>query len=129
MNQAANLNLNRTVLYKKGHFVDSAGSFFIIEISTTDDASLFIAAYDIQSNASLLQRHNHEQAKQILTHFNHDFKAIAESVQVAEDGRSLRLIKKRQMNIQSGEGRELFSQDAAIANAKQQDAHSTYLDS
>ena len=82
------------MLYKKGHFVESAGSFFIIEISTTAEEALFIAAFDIQSNQSLLVRHNQEQAKRILTHFNHNFRAIAESVQI-EDGRSIKLVKKQ----------------------------------
>ena len=57
---AANLNLNRIVLYKKGHFVQPAGSFFIIEISTNQDAALFVAAFDIQSNQSVLMRQNPE---------------------------------------------------------------------
>jgi len=48
------LNLNRIVLYKRGHFIDSANSYFIIEISTIGDGSLNIAVFDIQSNASLL---------------------------------------------------------------------------
>ena len=47
VNQAANLNLNRVVLYKRGHFIETANSYFIIEISTSADGSLFIAAYDI----------------------------------------------------------------------------------
>ena len=92
---AANLNLNRIVLYKKGHFVQPAGSFFIIEISTNQDAALFVAAFDIQSNQSVLMRQNPEQAKQVLEHFSHDFKAIAESVQISEDGRSIKLIKRQ----------------------------------
>ena len=50
-----NLNMNRLVLYKRGHFLDSSThSYFIIEISQTADGSLFFAAFDIQSNASLV---------------------------------------------------------------------------
>ena len=47
VNQAANLNLNRIVLYKRGHYIESAKSYFIVEISTTAEGSLYIAAYDI----------------------------------------------------------------------------------
>ena len=55
VNQAQNLNLNRTVLYKRGHFIDSANSYFIVEISTSGaEGNLNIAIYDIQSNGSLL---------------------------------------------------------------------------
>ena len=55
LNQAAHLNVNRTVLYKRGHFIETANSFFIIEISTTPhDGSLIIAAFDIQSNVSMV---------------------------------------------------------------------------
>ena len=53
-NQAAHLNLNRIVLYKRGHFIETANSFFIVEISSSAEGSLYIAAYDIQSNTSLL---------------------------------------------------------------------------
>ena len=56
VNQAARLNLNRIVLYKRGHFIESAKSFFIVEISTTAEGSLYIAAFDIQSNTSLLMQ-------------------------------------------------------------------------
>lgn len=54
INQAAQLSVNRIVLYKRGHFIESANSFFIIEISTTADGSLYVVAYDIQSNATLM---------------------------------------------------------------------------
>ena len=47
VNQAANLNLNRIVLYKRGHFIETANAFFVIEISSSADGSLYIAAFDI----------------------------------------------------------------------------------
>jgi len=56
VNQAANLNLDRVVLYKRGHFIESANSFFIIEISSNADSALIIAAYDIQTGSSLLMQ-------------------------------------------------------------------------
>ena len=47
LNQAAHLNLNRIVLYKRGHLLETANSFFIIEISATQEGALIIAAFDI----------------------------------------------------------------------------------
>ena len=80
VNQAARLNLNRIVLYKRGHFIESAKSFFIIEISTTAEGALYIAAYDIQSNTSLLMQQKPEKARITLNNYDNDFQAIAESV-------------------------------------------------
>jgi len=54
VSQALNLNLSRIVLYKRGHFIKNASSYFIIEISTIGDGSLNIAVFDIQSNGYLL---------------------------------------------------------------------------
>lgn len=55
------------------------------------DGSLSIAAFDIQSNQSLMMRLSKDQAKRILSHYSHDFKAIAESVYLGDDRRSLKL--------------------------------------
>ena len=72
-NQAANLSINRIVLYKRGHYIDSANSFFIIEISTANEGNLYIAAYDIQTNGSLLLHLNPDKAKKTLNSFNNSF--------------------------------------------------------
>ena len=74
------MNLNRVVLYKRGHFMESANSFFIIEISASPEGSLMIAAYDIQSGSSLLTQLKPEVARKTLQSYNNDFQAIAEAV-------------------------------------------------
>jgi len=51
--------------------------------------------------------------------FKSDFQAIAEAVQVAEDGRSLRLDKPLKKNRE----RALFSQDAAVNKVNRQAYH------
>jgi len=48
------MNLNRVVLYKRGHLLETANSFFIIEISATQEGSLIIAAFDIQTGSSMM---------------------------------------------------------------------------
>lgn len=93
VNQAAHLNLNRIVLYKRGHFIKSARSFFIIEISTTAEGTLYIAAYDIQSNTSFLMQQKPEKAKQTLARYQNDFQSMAEAVQISFDGTELYLSK------------------------------------
>ena len=92
-NQAAHLNLNRTVLYKRGHLLETTNSFFIIEISATQEGAMIIAAFDIQTGSSMLIQQRPEIAVQTLQIFNNDFQSIAEAVQLCEDGRSLRLGK------------------------------------
>ncbi len=80
INQAANLNLHRVVLYKRGHFIESANSFFIIEISSDSEGGLIIAAYDIQTGASMMMHKKPEIARRTLQQFNNDMQAVAESV-------------------------------------------------
>ena len=101
--------MNRIVLYKRGHFIETAGSFFIIEISTTAEGSLYVAAYDIQSNTSLLMQQRPDKAKQTLAQFNNDFKAMAESVQFSPDGKELRLHNGLLAKRGPGNKRALFS--------------------
>ena len=120
--------MNRIVLYKRGHFIETANSFFIIEISTTADGSLFVAAYDIQSNTSLLMQQRAEKAKKTLSQFNNDFQAMAESVQVSTDGKELRLhnglvvVKRGPVN-----NRAIFSQDAPVRQAQKKNGAGGYL--
>jgi len=63
--QAEKLQPNRVILFKDGrqlvknsqtidHSSPPPGGFYIVEISTTDNKDLFIAAYDINSPESLL---------------------------------------------------------------------------
>ena len=61
------------VLYKRGHFVENANSFFIIEISTSTDGSLYIIAHDIKSEKSLMIQQGPEKARKLLAQFNNDF--------------------------------------------------------
>ena len=80
LNQAANLNLNRIVLYKRGHLLETANSFFIIEISATQEGALIIAAFDIQTGSSMMIQQKPEVARKTLLTFNNDFQSIAEAV-------------------------------------------------
>ena len=100
------------MLYKRGHFIESANSFFIIEISSNAESALIIAAYDIQTGSSLLMQQKPDQARKTLVQFNGDLKQVAEAVQVCEDGRSLKLVKGPKRDRQ----RALFSQDASMAH-------------
>ena len=71
--------------------MENANSFFIIEISTNTEGSLYIVAHDIKSDQSLMIQQGPEKARRFIAQFNNDFQAIAESVQLSDDGRSLRL--------------------------------------
>ena len=73
VNQAQNMALNRIVLYKRGHFIENANSFSIVEISSTRDGALYIAIFDIQSDASLLMHQKPDQARRTLIQFDNDF--------------------------------------------------------
>lgn len=64
LKQAEVLNENRIVLYKKGKQMGGKG-YFIVEISSNND-SLYIAAYDVESPESLLIQLPQRKAQEVL---------------------------------------------------------------
>lgn len=79
MRQAANLDENRVVLYKQSKQLGNG--YYIVEIST-NSTHLFIAAYDIESQESLLIELEQRKAHAILQEFQNDYEKMAQSLQV-----------------------------------------------
>ncbi len=79
MKQAECLDENRIVLFKKG--MQLGTGYFIIEISS-NNACIFIAAYDVESPESLLIELPEKKAEEILKEFNNDYEAMANCLQV-----------------------------------------------
>ena len=77
--QADALDENRIVLFKKGRSLGQG--YYIVEISSSND-NLFIAAYDVESEESLLIELPKRRASDILNEFNNDYEAMASSLQV-----------------------------------------------
>jgi|LauGreDrversion4_2_1035121.scaffolds.fasta_scaffold108766_2 hypothetical protein len=72
--QAECLDENRIVLYKKG--MQLGQGYFIVEISS-NNLSLFIAAYDVESPESLLIELPEKKAEEIMKEFNSDYDKMA----------------------------------------------------
>lgn len=64
--QAANMDENRIVLFKKGKQIGKG--YYIVEISS-NNSSLFIATYDVESPESFLIELSEEKALHILGQF------------------------------------------------------------
>jgi hypothetical protein len=62
------------VLYKKG--MQLGQGYFIVEISS-NNLSLFIAAYDVESPESLLIELPEKKAEEIMKEFNSDYDKMA----------------------------------------------------
>lgn len=77
MRQAEILDENRIVLFKKGKQVGRG--YYIIEISSNNE-SLYIAAYDVESPESFLIELPERKAQEILTHFNNNYEEIASAL-------------------------------------------------
>ena len=68
--QAAKLDENRIVLYKKGKALGQG--YYLIEISS-NNVFLFIVAQDIESQQSFLIELDEKRAKQILKQFENNY--------------------------------------------------------
>jgi len=73
------LDENRIVLYKKGKQLGSG--YYIVEISS-NNSSLFIAAYDVESPESFLIELPEKKAQDILKEFSNDYEYMSHSLQV-----------------------------------------------
>lgn len=71
---------NKTLLYKRGHFISSVNSFCIVEIAATAENELLISAQDLQSGISLTTKQGTDAARKTLLLYNNDLQAIAEAV-------------------------------------------------
>ena len=69
------------MLYKKGKQLDDRG-YYIVEISTNND-TLFIAAYDVESPESLLIQIPQKRAQEIMEKFNNSYEELASNLHVA----------------------------------------------
>ena len=79
--QADRLDENRIILYKKGKQL-SQHKFYIVEISTNNNQTLFVAAYDVETPESLLIELPDPKASEILNQFGTDYELMASSLQV-----------------------------------------------
>jgi len=79
--QAEVLDEKRIVLYKKGKQLDDRG-YYIVEISTNND-TLFVAAYDVESPESLLIQIPQKRAQEIMEKFNNSYEELASNLHVA----------------------------------------------
>lgn len=79
LRQAETLDENRIVLYKNGKQLGTG--YYVVEISS-NNAFLFIAAYDMESPESLLIELPEKKAQEILNEFNNDYESMATSLQV-----------------------------------------------
>ena len=77
--QADNLDENRVVLYKNSKLLGNG--YYLVEIST-NDTHLFIAAFDVESEESLLIELEQSKAQSILQEFQQDYELMASSLQV-----------------------------------------------
>jgi len=77
--QAECLDENRIVLFKKG--MQLGQGYYIVEISS-NNSSIFIAAYDVETPESLLIELPEKKAEEILREFNQDYERIATCLQV-----------------------------------------------
>lgn len=64
-------------MFKKGKQVGRG--YYIIEISSNNE-SLYIAAYDVESPESFLIELPERKAQEILTHFNNNYEEIASAL-------------------------------------------------
>lgn len=80
--QADQLDENRIVLYKKGKQLGNG--YYIVEISS-NNACLFIAAYDVESPMSLLIELPEKKAQEILTEFQNDYESMSNSLSVVNN--------------------------------------------
>lgn len=79
--QAEILDEKRIVLYKKGKQLNDRG-YYIVEISSNND-TLFIAAYDVESAESLLIQVPQKRAQEIMEKFNNSYEELASNLHVA----------------------------------------------
>ena len=77
--QAEFLDENRIVLYKKG--MQLGKGYFITEISS-NNSTIFIAAYDVESPESFLIELPEKKAEEIMREFNSDYEKMAKCLQV-----------------------------------------------
>ena len=77
--QAELLDENRIVLYKKGRQLGSG--YYIVEISSNNQ-SIYIAAYDVESPESLLIELPEKKAEEIMKEFDKDYEALADCLQI-----------------------------------------------
>lgn len=75
--QASNLDENRVVLYKNSKQLGHG--YYLVEIST-NNTHLFIAAFDVESDESLLIELEQSKAQSILKEFQQDYELMASSL-------------------------------------------------
>lgn len=73
------LDENRVVLYKRSKLLGQG--HYLVEISTNQNL-LFIAAFDMETDESLLIDLPQKKAQEILREFNQDYEQLASSLQV-----------------------------------------------
>lgn len=81
LKQAANLDENRIMLYKRSKPLGQ--SLYLVEISS-NNTHLFIAALDMESEESFLIELPEKRAQAILDEFNNDYEALASSLQLID---------------------------------------------
>ena len=77
--QAENLDENRVVLYKRSKQLGQG--YYLVEIST-NQSHLYIAAFDVETDESLLIELPQKKAQEIIREFNQDYEQLASSLQV-----------------------------------------------
>ena len=83
--QAANLDENRIVFFKKVKNLAQNNQNYVVEVSSNAKTNnLYIAAYDTNSPESLLIDLPAPKAKEILNQFENDYERMAESLQVMQ---------------------------------------------
>ena len=75
--QAENLDENRVVLYKKSKQLGQG--YYVVEISS-NNANLFVAAYDMESPESLLIELPNKRAQEILLQFGEAYEKMDSSL-------------------------------------------------
>ena len=102
--QADRLDQNRIILYKKGKQL-SKQKFYIVEISTNNAQTLFVAAYDVETPESLLIELPEPKSGEILTRFGNDYELLATSLQVHQKRLVLlnpKFVKKEEEEVEEG---------------------------
>ena len=75
--QAENLDENRVVLYKRSKQLGQG--YYLVEIST-NQSHLYIAAFDVETDESLLIELPQRKAQEIIHEFNQDYEQLASSL-------------------------------------------------
>lgn len=115
--QAANLEANRIVFFKKVKNLAQNNQNYVVEISSNaQNNNLYIAAYDTNTPESLLIDLPGPKAREILTQFENDYERMAESLQVMQK----RLVLLNPKFIQQQQKRLATAPNVDVSDEQQQ---------